>query len=203
MARDPAATQARILEAATQEFAEHGFHGARYDRIAVRAHANKERIYNYFGDKDQLFTAVLEQHLVRLAEAHRIADAPTMAHHVGELFDFHRQHPELIRLLLWEALHFGPGSEVPAEEARAEHYRSRRDALQQALSGQEDGLDPGHVSFLLTSMVAWWFAVPHVARLHVEGEIDDDTVAERHRQLVVETAARLLSAESAANQPKR
>jgi AcrR family transcriptional regulator len=49
--RDAEATKARLLAAGTEEFAAHGFAGARIDRIAERAGANKRLIYMYFADK--------------------------------------------------------------------------------------------------------------------------------------------------------
>lgn len=199
MRRDPEATKARILEAARVEFAEHGVHGARYDRIAVAAQANKERIYAYFGEKEALFATVLTEQMALVAEAHLIAEEGDLAGHAGELFDFHLAHPELIRLLLWEALHFG-AAEVPGEVARAEHYRRRRDTVGRLLAGGDDAeatddvvADPGHLSFLLTSLVAWWFAAPQVARLHVDDDVDDPAVQQRQRQLVVDLAQRLLA----------
>jgi AcrR family transcriptional regulator len=214
MRRDPEATRARILEAALVEFAEHGVHGARYERIAARAQANRERIYAYFGEKEALFATVLAQHMGNLAEAHLIRDSQALADHAGELFDFHLAHPELTRLLLWEALHYGTG-EVPGEAHRAEHYRRRRQAVEDVLSGggpSGDGpsigdrangdtpatgpgaMDPGHLSFVLTSLVAWWFAAPQMARLHVDDDISDPDVQQRHRDMVVELAGRLLAA---------
>ena len=48
--RDPARTRSKILEAATGEFARYGLGGARVDRIAARARANKRMLYYYFGD---------------------------------------------------------------------------------------------------------------------------------------------------------
>ena len=54
-------TRARILAAAKIEFARKGLGGARVDAIATRSKANKRMIYHYFGSKDRLFTAVLEQ----------------------------------------------------------------------------------------------------------------------------------------------
>src|SRR5690349_5666083 len=59
--RNAAATKALLLEAATAEFAEYGFAGARIDRIAERAGANKRLLYVYFGDKNQLFDAVVQE----------------------------------------------------------------------------------------------------------------------------------------------
>ncbi|HXH47414.1 MAG TPA: TetR/AcrR family transcriptional regulator [Bradyrhizobium sp.] len=58
--RDPVATRKKLLTAARQEFARHGFAGARVDEIAERAGVNKQLVYHYFGDKDALYLAVLE-----------------------------------------------------------------------------------------------------------------------------------------------
>ena len=51
MAWDTQDTQRRLLEAARIEFARHGHDGATMARIAESAGINKERLYNYFGDK--------------------------------------------------------------------------------------------------------------------------------------------------------
>jgi len=59
MARDSTETRRRILEAAYREFARHGLAGARVDRIAAAAQANKRAIYDYFGNKQQLFDVVV------------------------------------------------------------------------------------------------------------------------------------------------
>jgi AcrR family transcriptional regulator len=59
--RDAEATRQAILAAATAEFARKGLGGARVDAIALRARANKRMIYHYFGSKEKLFTAVLEE----------------------------------------------------------------------------------------------------------------------------------------------
>src|SRR5579862_9306624 len=58
--RDPQRTRARILAAATGEFARYGLGGARVDRIAAHAGTNKRMLYYYFGNKEDLFRAVLE-----------------------------------------------------------------------------------------------------------------------------------------------
>ena len=58
--RDPEGMRIRILEAAKQEFAAHGLAGARVDRIAVNAGANKRMLYYHVGNKENLYLAVLE-----------------------------------------------------------------------------------------------------------------------------------------------
>ncbi|WP_248304871.1 TetR/AcrR family transcriptional regulator [Devosia sp. FKR38] len=57
--RDSARTKAEILEAGRAEFAERGFEGARVDAIAALAGANKRLLYHYFGNKEELYRAVL------------------------------------------------------------------------------------------------------------------------------------------------
>ena len=59
--RDPAGTRLKLLEAAIREFARSGLEGARVDQIAARAGTNKQLVYHYFGNKEKLYTAALEE----------------------------------------------------------------------------------------------------------------------------------------------
>ncbi|MDE2220938.1 MAG: helix-turn-helix transcriptional regulator, partial [Gammaproteobacteria bacterium] len=54
-------SRANILAMATREFSEKGFTGARVDEIAERIDTSKRMIYYYFGSKEGLYRAVLEQ----------------------------------------------------------------------------------------------------------------------------------------------
>jgi hypothetical protein len=54
-----AITRTRILQAAVDEFAAHGYAGARVERIGQMAGANEQLLYNYFGGKDGLYRTVL------------------------------------------------------------------------------------------------------------------------------------------------
>ena len=76
MAYDPDETRRRILGAATDEFAAHGLAGARVDRIAAAAGCSKERLYAHFGDKESLFTTVLNHSFAALGEAAERPGAP-------------------------------------------------------------------------------------------------------------------------------
>lgn len=109
--RDPEGTRRRILMAAAEEFANGGLFGARVDQIARRAETNERMLYYYFGSKEQLFTAVLEHAFSALTDAERVLDldgvAPVeavtrLAHFV---WDYYRDHPELLRLINNENLH--------------------------------------------------------------------------------------------------
>jgi TetR/AcrR family transcriptional regulator len=64
--RDPENKQRLLLDAATKEFANKGLTGARVDDIAMVAGVNKQLVYHYFGNKEDLYTTVLEDAYARL-----------------------------------------------------------------------------------------------------------------------------------------
>jgi AcrR family transcriptional regulator len=111
--RDPERTRRRILDAATVEFARVGLGGARVDRIAARSGANKRMLYYYFGSKEALFLAALEESYARIRSAERGLDLehsdPREA--LRRLVDFtwryFVENPEFMTLLNSENLHKG------------------------------------------------------------------------------------------------
>ncbi|HZY68408.1 MAG TPA: TetR/AcrR family transcriptional regulator [Devosia sp.] len=109
--RDPEGTKAAILAAATREFTEKGFGGARIDAIAAHARINKRMLYHYYGGKEALYLAVLEDAYASIRRAEAKLD---LAHREPEdglrelvQFTFHYfvDHPEFLSLLGTENLH--------------------------------------------------------------------------------------------------
>jgi AcrR family transcriptional regulator len=111
--RDADRSQATILAAARDEFAEHGLGGARMDRIAERAGLNKRLIYYYFEDKEQLFRAVLEQAYLHIREEERklnlleLEPAEAVRRLVEFTWNYYLEHPEFLSLLNSANLHRG------------------------------------------------------------------------------------------------
>ena len=111
--RDPERTKARILAAATAEFARYGLGGARVDRIAARAGANKRMLYYYFRDKDNLFLAALEARYAHIRAAERALDLQhlepreALRRLVEFTWQYFLDHPEFMTLLNSENLHKG------------------------------------------------------------------------------------------------
>ena len=111
--RDPERTRARILAAATAEFARYGLGGARVDRIAARANANKRMLYYYFRDKDNLFLAALEARYAHIRAAERALDLEhlepreALRRLVEFTWRYFLDHPEFLTLLNSENLHKG------------------------------------------------------------------------------------------------
>ncbi len=109
--RDPGRTRAAILAAATQEFTAKGLNGARVDSIAKRAGANKRMIYHYFGGKEGLYVAVLEETYAAIRRAEigfRFADRDPvdgMRELIRFTWHYFIEHPEFLSLLATENLH--------------------------------------------------------------------------------------------------
>ncbi|MEU5532958.1 TetR family transcriptional regulator [Streptomyces sp. NPDC020362] len=188
--RDPEATKARIFEAAVAEFARHGIAGARIDRIASEAKANKQLIYAYYGNKAELFSQVLGRCMVDLAAAVPV-DPDDIDDWVDQLLDYHSAHPELLRLLFWEGIEYGT-TELPDEPARQDHYRRKVAALR---DGQDrgvvtDAIPAGDLLILLTALTNWTAVVPQMRRI-LAGTGDTDR--ERLRASIKEAARRLFA----------
>jgi AcrR family transcriptional regulator len=157
--------QTRILEAAAEEFARHGVGGARVARIAKAARANKERLYHYFGNKEELFAAVLDDAMCQIAAAEPFA-ADDLGAYVSAMVDFHRAHPTLVRLLLAEAQD-QPRGTLRLHRERVVHYENRAAAVREA---QQRGtirhdLDSRSVVYLVLALVVTAEALPELTRL--------------------------------------
>jgi AcrR family transcriptional regulator len=110
---DPVRTMAGILEVATKEFAEKGLSGARIDEIAAATKTSKRMIYYYFGNKEGLYVAVLEEAYRRMrtieADLHLddLTPEDALRKLVGFTFDHHHGNPDFIRLVMSENMQRG------------------------------------------------------------------------------------------------
>src|SRR5829696_6220643 len=93
----------RILEAATEEFSAYGFSGARVDRIAANASANKALIYSYFGNKEKLFESVLQEILTQIVRDVRM-DAFDLPGYLERRLEWQFHNPTLARIATWAEL---------------------------------------------------------------------------------------------------
>lgn len=104
---------ADILVAATTEFAEKGFAGARIESIAAATCTRKFMIYYYFESKEGLYVAVLEEayrKIRQLESGLHLTDLEPVAalgSLIGAAFDYHQAHPEFVRLVMAENMNNG------------------------------------------------------------------------------------------------
>lgn len=108
--RNAAETRERLLLAATEEFCERGYDGARMERIVRAAACNIRMAYHYFGDKERLYLTVLERVYEELRQRERalnfthLEPVAGMRALVEFTFDHLAAHPEFISLVRNENL---------------------------------------------------------------------------------------------------
>lgn len=164
--RDPERTRALILEAATREFSEKGIGGARVDAIADRAGTNKRMLYHYFGDKEQLYTAVLGNAYagIRTAENDLNLADRTPQEGIRELalftWNYFVDHPEFLSLLGTENLHRAEYlkrlSYIPEMHSHFVGELSRVLERGEKEGVFAAGIDPLHVYLTMASMTCFY-----------------------------------------------
>ncbi len=179
--RDAERTRAEILEAATHEFAEHGYSGARVDVIAERTRTTKRMLYYYFENKAGLYTAVLERAYGEIRERESQLDVegldPVAAiRRLAELtFDHHESHPDFIRLVSIENIHYA--RHIARSEILAGLANPALEALTRILdrgraAGRfRDDVDPASLA------TRWWLAGHGLLSLVAQGVIPGSDVA--------------------------
>jgi AcrR family transcriptional regulator len=116
----PEANRARILQAAIDEFAARGFKGASMDAIAARTHTTRALINYYFGSKEKLYIAVLEQLYAEIREAEAKLDldhlppAEAVRRIVEFTYNYYLEHEGFVRLVVAE------------NQARGRHLRKSK-----------------------------------------------------------------------------
>lgn len=99
----------RILKAAEDIFAEKGLAGARVNEIAARAGINKRMLYHYYGNKEDLYLAVLKSNLKKIYSIQDVLSPPgdpveRVERAIREYFYFLAKNPNFVRLMEWEFL---------------------------------------------------------------------------------------------------
>jgi AcrR family transcriptional regulator len=182
MPRTSAATRSRLIGAAIAEFAEHGLAGARVDRIASAAAANKRAIYDYFTSKEGLFDAALLRVIGDLNDAVPLRE--DLPRYAAELFDYLMAHPEAVRMIAWRRLErpqAGPG----LSDAFTEQVMAVRDQSDPAAIG------PADLVILVIGLAnAWSLSASDLLPAAGQDPADPRRIA-LHRAAVIEAARRM------------
>jgi AcrR family transcriptional regulator len=116
----PAANRARIVQAAIDEFAARGFKGASMDAIAARTHTTRAMINYYFGSKEKLYLAVLEQvyaeirHAESFLDLDHLAPADAIKRIIEFTFDYYLSHQGFVSIVVAE------------NQAKGRHFRKSK-----------------------------------------------------------------------------
>ncbi len=188
-----------LANAARAEFAEHGFAGARTDRIVKRAGVNKQLLFYYFGSKAGLYEAVMRRAEAELTDASPKVDVRS-PHAAGRLraqlqtiYQALIEQPELTSLVIHgvqKQRSRAPASPAPpAPPAPNSAIRTFIQQLAHVISeGQglgyfRDDADPEAVARQGVVLLLGYFAL--------EGALTDDG-ADRHRADWLESVVDLL-----------
>ena len=194
---DKERTRHAILDAARNEFAEHGLAGARVEAIAARTDTVKRMIYYYFGSKEGLYRAVLEHAYAEIRGAEQRLDldglgpAEAITRLIDFTFDYQEANPGFIRLVSIENIHNGQ------HVAKSETIRTLNTTVVATLAGILDrgraaGLFRADVDAVDVHMLVSAFCFFRVANRHTFGLLfgrDLTDPASRTRQKALITAA--------------
>jgi AcrR family transcriptional regulator len=160
------------------------------DRIAAAAGVNKERIYQYFGKKDELFDAVLAAEMVRVMTEVPVQGLGPEAFgdYAGRLFDRHTTDGVLPRLLFWEGLE--RGQETVLRATRSDHCATKVAQVLAVLPGI-DRTDAADLLITVITLCDGWPVLPQLDTLLAGPAADRAT---RRRAFIVRTATLMAAA---------
>jgi TetR/AcrR family transcriptional regulator len=210
-ARDAEGSRQALLLAAEEIFARDGFEGARVDDIARAAGYNKSLIFQYFGDKEGLYSQVVwrmrDQSGAQIgAIVQRVTgpDAPSISFEttrafieacVRWTFDFYAAHPNFLRIHAWEAAEcwrtFTAIGSPEGEAARTQSKVWAHAVLEYLTRAQEAGylrrdLDP---RLLITSVISqaehYLLALPRFERIFPATDLSSSQAIAQAREQTV------------------
>ena len=186
MAHDPDRTRSLLMGAAVREFGEHGYSGARIERISRSAGVNRERLYSYFGDKRRLFETVLADRLSTVLDTTPVRGSgpEAVAAFAAAYFDACLEASDVPRLVVWEGLELQRPIEVESRRVQADlKVEEIRAALPGSTKEQAENL-----LLTIVTLCHGWFTTPNLGRI-----IAGDESAHGRRRGEVVAVARLMA----------
>jgi TetR/AcrR family transcriptional regulator len=185
-------TARRILAAAEQAFAQRGLAGARTEEIAAAAHANKAMLYYYYGDKQRLYHAVIENLFSQLRRSIEVAQPVNasprerLLAYVNGYFDFVSSHPNYPRVVQREVMESGPQLRwIVQQYFRPFHQRLRRAIEEGIAAGEFQPVDPHHTVFSIIAITVFYFAAaPVLSEVLGRDALRPQAVAARKRAIL-------------------
>ncbi|HSW16350.1 MAG TPA: TetR/AcrR family transcriptional regulator [Ramlibacter sp.] len=197
---DPERTRANIIEVAMREFSEKGLAGARIDLIAEAMRTSKRMIYYYFGSKEGLYIAVLEEAYRRMREIEHglhledLSPEDALRKLVGFTVDYQLAHPEFIRLVMNENMHRGEylARSANIEQLNVPAIKGLREVLER---GQREGvfrggLDPVDVHMSISALSVFNVANRHTFSFIFKLDLGSPAAIVARRDSIIEMIVR-------------
>jgi AcrR family transcriptional regulator len=199
---DPEATRANILEVATAEFSAKGLAGARIDEIAALTRTSKRMIYYYFGNKEGLYIAVLEEAYRRMrhieASLHLEDLAPEQALRTLVAFtcDYQLANPDFIRLVMNENMHRGEylAQSRTIEQLNVPAIAGLRSVYERGVAQGlfRAGIDPVDLHMSISALSVFNVANRHTFSLIFQRDLESPGAIAARRENIVEMVVRFV-----------
>lgn len=199
---DPEQTRRNIIDIATEEFAAMGLSGARVDAIAERTNTTKRMLYYYFGSKEGLYEAVIEEAYGKIRALEQSLHLDTMDPREGlrELveftFDFHDKHRDFVRLVTIENIHGAKHvSQLKNFRARnASAVKTIADLITRGVKARQfrDDVGPVDLHLFISSLCFHRIANRHTFAVAFGRDPSGARSRVRHRQMIVDAVMRFM-----------
>ncbi len=192
-----------IIDAARALFAEKGYSGAKVEEIVVRARTTKPMIYYYFGSKERLFAAVLEDvyaGMRTIEQSLQLAELPAleaMRKVIEVTFDYHAKNPEWVRLVSIANIHYA--KHIRASETIASKNSAIIELMGSLLRrGIKQGVfrkdvDPVHIHLLIISLCFFRVSNRHTWRVIFKRDLESAKDAKLQKKMTVDAVLAYLS----------
>ena len=210
-ARNP---KGEILSAAVTEFARYGLNGARVDRIAQRARANKRMIYYYFQSKQGLYNHVLNQVYHGIVDA--MKDRLVCYNGSNEVerlqviweayFQYLSSNPHYVAMISWENLQQGRYSE-DADIPRVTHPMVQQvSQLLEANNLLPEDLNSRHYILYLLAIAFFYFSNQYTVSMILGPDLfledEEKMFLENMKKMIIMPLKKLHSDDAARQGPK-
>ncbi len=199
---DPDRTMANILQVATAAFADKGLAGARIDEIAALTSTSKRMIYYYFGSKEGLYVAVLEDAYRRIrrieSELHLENLAPEQALRtlVGFTVDYQLANPDFIRLVMNENMHRGEfiSQSTTIQELNIPVIHAVRNVYERGVASGvfRPDVDPVDLHMSISALCFFNVANRHTFGAIFKRSLDTPAATAQRRESIIEMIVRFL-----------
>jgi AcrR family transcriptional regulator len=185
-----------IIDAARALFADKGYSGAKVEEIVVRARTTKPMIYYYFGSKERLFGAVLEDvyaGMRRIEQSLQLAELPAleaMRKVIEVTFDYHAKNPEWVRLVSIANIHYA--KHILASKTIASKNSAMVELMKNLLErGIKEGVfrkdaDPLHIHLLIISLCFYRVSNRHTWRVIFKRDLEAAKDAKLQKKMTVD-----------------
>jgi len=187
----PEQSRAAILNAAIDEFAEHGIAGARTDAIARTASVNKALLYYYFKDKEAIYEAVLDHVFSGLRDTvvpmleGNLPPRQKVLNYLGAYFDYIAANPRFPRVVQGEWIRSGTDRIGQMRRVARTYfqpiYQKLGEVLRQGIAaGEFRPIDPMHFVPSMVAVIVFYFsAAPVIKSVMKFDPLTDEHIAER------------------------